>query len=250
MYRVSRLSTIFLALLSSWLAAASAPARAAEGDAIPVYAGDFAPYVTRGEDGATGLMVDLLREIETRTGLAFKVRIVPWARAQHFVSRVKRKAMIIPLTRTTQREPLYDWVVPLLRDPLALMVTDPALNRSSFEAMRDLRVGVQAESPNERLLERMGFTALQVTNDEKTSARLLNRGRIEAWFARPMVARQVYKKVGGDPKELVVGPQRRTPPMYLGAAKDRFATATLAAIRNAFDAMRASGAYARITSRY
>lgn len=226
------------------------PAESGTSETITVYSGSFPPYAGRGPDGTKGLIVDLLDAVTRYSDIQFEVTVVPWARAQHLVGHHRRKAMIAPLTRTDAREKQYDWAAPLLEDPLALMVTNPALENLGFRAMRDLQVGVQAESPNQGLLESMGFNALYAANDEATCARLLRHDRIDAWFARPMVARHVYARAGGDPDDLIVGPEKRTQPMYLAAAKDRFEDSTLETIRRALDTLRRDGRYRRIMERY
>ncbi|WP_176758453.1 substrate-binding periplasmic protein [Limimonas halophila] len=217
---------------------------------ITVYAGDFAPYVSRGEPGPRGVMVDLLRAIAARAEVRFDIRIVPWSRAQHLVGNAGEKAMIIPLTRSEAREDTYDWVVPLLSDPLALVGRDPQIAGMDLADARDLFVAVQANSPNAMILLKEGFRNFQTVTQESSAARLLKLNRVDAWFARPMVARAEYAGVGGDPDTLVVGPARETPPMYLGAAKDTFPRDILNRIRDAFAVLRESGRHAEIIKGY
>jgi len=240
-------------LLAGLLVAVAVWATARAGAATPtvtVYAGDFAPYVTRGEDGPRGVMVELLRAVGERAGVRFAIEIVPWSRAQHLVGGSGGKAMIIPLTRTEAREPDYDWVVPLLSDPLALVARDPKIAGMDLAEARNLFVAVQANSPNAAILREQGFDHVQTVTSEAKAARLLKLRRVDAWFARPMVARAEYAKMGGEPEGLIVGPARDTPPMYLGAAKDAFAPDVLNRIRDAFAALWKSGRRAEIVARY
>jgi len=248
-----------IASLAIGLLAGAAPPAEAPGETlaprdattVPVYAGSFPPYVYRDADGrATGLMVEILTRLGAEAGIRFEVRIMPWARAQLWVGQEQRRAMILPLTRTAAREPRYDWVVPLLHEPLAMMVTDPALAGADFAALRARPVAVQTESPNAAFLREQGFTALNTVNAEATAARMLRHGRVDGWFARPMVARAVFRRVGGDPEALHVGAVKPTPPMFLGATREGFSEALLARLRAAFARLETRGTLAALRERY
>jgi len=246
MIRVAMVCVVALLAPTAWAAAGDVdPERR-----ITVHAGEFAPYVSSGEDGPRGVMVELLRAVGQRADVRFDITVLPWQRAQHIVGDQGRHAMIIPLTRTESREPEYDWVVPLLSDPLALMGREASLADMTFGEARDLVVAVQAESPNAELLRERGFRHVQRVPREARAARLIKLGRADAWFARPMVARAVYGSVGGDSDALVSGPQKRTPPMYLAAAKGRFSEQLRDRLRAAFTGLRADGASARILAKY
>lgn len=239
-----------LLLVLALLAFAALPVRAGEPVVVRVYAGDFPPYVGADAEGPAGIMVDLLDLVGQRADIEFDLQVVPWARAQHLVSERKREAMIIPLTRTPAREDNYDWVVPLLEDPLAIIGIDPALARRDFSELHHVTIGVQTQTPNEALLREMGFERVVIFNSEAAAARMLWIGRIYAWFARPMVAREVFQRIGGNPDTLAIGPQRSTAPMYLAAAQDAFEEHTIAKIRRAFDEIIASGLYDEVLARY
>ena len=241
--------TFGLLLVSRASAAVSADHDAAT-EAIPVYAGAFAPYATHGETRPTGLMVDILDALADEAGVRFDIEIMPWARAQLLVRQGEPPGMIVPLTRTPAREPHYAWVVPLLREPLAMMVTDPDLAKLGFADLRAHSVAVQAESPNAAFLKEKGYRSLDLVNAETTAARMLRHGRVAAWFARPRVARVVYDKTGGAPDSLHTGATRTTPPMYLGATPKAFAPALLKRIRDAFATLRREGRLDSILTRY
>jgi len=233
-----------------WMLASAAGRNAEVERRIAVYAGEFAPYVSAGEAGPHGIMVDLLRAIGRRAEVRFDITVVPWRRAQRLVAYQGHAAMIIPLTRTEAREHDYEWVMPLLSQPLALLGRDADLVDIAFDDASNLVVAVQAESPNAQLLREQDFQRIEYVPRETQAAQLIKLGRADAWFARPMVARAVYDSVGGDPNALVVGPKKHTPPMYLAAAKGAFSEQLCARLRTALAELRADGTYNRIITTY
>jgi len=194
--------------------------------------------------------VELLRALGARAEVNFTIEVVPWRRAQRLVGRFRRKAMIIPLTRIKKRESSYDWVVPLLSDPVTLVGRDPELAEMTFEEARDWLVAAQAESSHADLLSRAGFQRVETVFGEAQAARLLQQGRIDAWFTPMLVAKAVYARIGGDAQSLVAGPTRQTPPFYLAAGKGRFSEELCARLRTAFVELRIDGTYDRIVGAY
>jgi polar amino acid transport system substrate-binding protein len=224
------------------------PARAADVTAdVTIVTAEFPPYAMM-RDGQSGVVLEIVREMALRAGRRTLFDFQPWSRAQKTVQE-RPDVLIIPLTRTTEREPAYQWIAPVLEDEMVLIAPGAGVPIQDFVSAKALRVGVQHDSPGETFLIEQGFTQLAPAVDESTSARKLIIGRIDAWFVRELVATQTARDVGEDPSRLVRGATWKTPPMYLAGSK-AVPAALAERLREALGAMRADGAYDRIVNRY
>ncbi len=71
------------------------------------------PFVYMNEQGnMVGTLVDKLDSILRPTNLHYKFNYIPWKRGLEEINK-KRNLFIFPMTRTTEREHLYKWLVPL-----------------------------------------------------------------------------------------------------------------------------------------
>jgi polar amino acid transport system substrate-binding protein len=235
---------VLAGLLLAAGARAAEPAPAAD---ITIVTAEFPPYAMM-RDGQSGVIVEIVREMALRAGRHALFDFQPWPRAQK-TAQERPDVLIIPLTRTPEREPHYQWIAPVLDDEMVLIASAADAPIRDFAAAKDLRVGVQHDSPGESFLIDRGFRQLAPAVDESTSARKLALGRIDAWFVRQLVATQTARDVGDDPAKLMRGATWKTPPMYLAGAP-RLPTELADALRRALAAMHEDGGYDRIVTRY
>jgi polar amino acid transport system substrate-binding protein len=220
---------------------------AAHAETLTVLAGPIEPYAI--ETGSRpGAAVEVVREMAKRAGLEVNFKFEAWARAQQD-AREGHDLAIIPLTRTTEREPLYSWIAPILSDPFYLQTNRKEVDVASVDAAKGLSIGVLRGADGEADLKSAGIAGTSAGVDEDTNAKMLKAGRIDAWYARGMVASATYAKAGGDPKELKRGAEKATAPMYLGGSPG-FSPELAAKLAKAFEAMKADGSYDRIVKSY
>lgn len=154
------------------------PLQAAE--KIKVVTTEIPPYTL--EIGMRpGIMIELLKLLEDRTGQKHEIVFYPWARAQMLVQS-NPNHIIFPLARTPQREDKYDWALKVMQVD-AVFVTVNGQKLSLEDARKLDHITVQQSSPFEALLKQKGFT--NVVASARTPyqhLRLLEKGRVQAWY--------------------------------------------------------------------
>ena len=79
-----------------------------------IVSGNLPPFTTETGPGTPGALGTLVREMALRLGEAPAIQFYPWTRAQSMVN-TQTRTLILPLTRTPEREDSYRWLVRLYR---------------------------------------------------------------------------------------------------------------------------------------
>jgi polar amino acid transport system substrate-binding protein len=209
---------------AAWLLLLMLAASAARAAEVEIVTGDIPPYTFREtEDGpAKGVVVELVQAMARLVGHSGKMTFLPWKRAVAVAEHGKDGApvLIIPLNRSPEREPLFSWVTPLLKDDTVLVTKEGGKPRiDAPQSAIDYTVGVLLGSPLERELRDKGFKHVDVGVDEETNAKKLRLGRVDAWLVAAMVAPFVYGRLGYPTTELRYGATLRVNDLHLGATK-------------------------------
>ncbi|HYD62315.1 MAG TPA: transporter substrate-binding domain-containing protein [Noviherbaspirillum sp.] len=229
----------FLALL-----APHAPAKE-----FTVNTADIPPFCHEQDGKQGGLAVDLLREAAKATGATFNFRFLAWKRAQAETQSASDQ-LIIPLTRTPEREKSYQWIAPLASYHFVIATRGDRPPPRTLEAAKKLAVGVLRGNPMEIMLPRMGFSNIKPGYTEEALAKLLLGNRIDAWVVADIVAKDVYKKAGGDPGDLHFGPKVGDQMwIYLGASL-QFPEADRKLLADELNRLRNNGEAEKIINRY
>jgi polar amino acid transport system substrate-binding protein len=241
---------LFFAISSLCLFVFSSRALAEKVD-YPVLAASIPPYTTSNGADVGGVVADVFREMAKRTGHSGRIELTSWNRAQQMVRSPQdgNPRFIVPLTRTPEREKLYQWIAPLLLDD-ALIVTLKGARPpiTSRKQLAGVRTGALLGSPLEALLRAEGLGIVDAGTDEETNARKLGSGHIGAWFVARMVAPHVFKSEGFDPARHDYGIVLRRNDLYL-AASPGMPAAEIKKWKQAFSAIKKDGTWKRITTR-
>lgn len=151
-------------------------------------------------DQEKGLLWDIAQDVLNRlkAGQDCKCKpkpsVLPWVRATTVLENEKGKFML-QMARSDEREDLYEWIVPVGNLTFAFVTKTNPPPDTLEEAKALKRIAVYRGSRLEKYLRSNGFEAsLMATNDSNASARLLNYGRVEAWYASVDEALWLYKK--------------------------------------------------------
>lgn len=214
-----------------------------------VNAADIPPFCH--EEGSTqsGIAVDMLRAVSKATGITFSIRFLPWKRAQ-IETQSGADQLIIPLTRTPEREKAYQWIGPVVSYNFVVVTVGDRPAPRTLEEARALSVGVLRGNPMEALLPRLGFTNVKPGYTEDAIARLLQSKRIDAWVVADIVAKDVYRRIGGNPAELRVGVRLGDTMSIQLAASPQFPHADRKAIADELNRLWSSGEAEKIINRY
>ncbi|WP_170252324.1 substrate-binding periplasmic protein [Vogesella urethralis] len=220
----------------------------AQSTPLLVDAADIPPFSYQTMTGDRGIALDILREAAAASGVGLQFRFLPWLRAQA-ETRTGRDRLIIPLTRTPEREAQYTWLAKLCDYRFVLFSAGKPPPATLGEA-RKLRIAVLRSNPAEALLRQQGFTRLEANTSEDTNARMLAAGRVDAWVAADIAAMAIYREAGGDVSRLRSGPGVGEPMAIYLAASPGYADPQARVLADAINRLQRNGATARIVARY
>jgi ABC-type amino acid transport substrate-binding protein len=112
-------------------------------ETIKIYGDDHYPPVCYLEkQNPRGIMIEILRQIEFITGDHFQFELLPWKRA--FVSAERGVGGIVGLSKTSEREIIFDYSDPLYEDDIYIVVHQG--HELPFKTLADLKgkkIGIQ-----------------------------------------------------------------------------------------------------------
>ena len=227
------------------------PWRTVAGQDLKIYTEVSPPSQYLGPDGKlTGFTVDLVREIQRRTGNANPIEVVPWARGYGELQSQPNVALFT-IAQSRERAPLFQWVGPLRELTYQFYVrTDSNLTLNSLEDARKLKlIGVYKDDVREQYLIQKGFTNLDRSVDNTIIVKKLMAGRISAFIIRPDAVDQILKTAGFSPDAVRGTLAFLHLPGYIAFSK-RTPASTVKPWAEAFDEMKNDGTYERIFRRH
>lgn len=227
------------------------PVVQAEPPAAPwrLLATDLPPLALEKGADASGALVELVREMAHRSGQDVRIEFLPWTRAQAMTQNGAR-TLILPLTRTPDREARYRWLVPLYtRHIVFFALGSRSASFPSVERLRKQRIGTLRSTPGLEQLRKRGFTqVIEIESNEKM-ARMLKLGMLEALYGDELINRYSLQKCGLGAGDLNVSPQMETDVLWLGGSKD-ISEAEIALWQDALEQIRRDKTLDRILGKY
>ena len=207
----------------------------------------------REETNVENFFVDLSKEIFKRAGLRLRVQPHYWLKAQKTVMRAKPELgyLIVPLTRTAEREHDFDWLLPIEKYQLQLISNDTKVNVLDTNSLKALPVCALRESPAQYKLQELGFTNIKAEIREKKCYEHLMTGKVKVVMSYgELSAKARFANVGGSAADLKFGLAFREETLYLASSKQVMAAGDLEKIKNALEEMKADGTYAQFRNKY
>lgn len=229
------------------IAILSLPFAAHADDSYVAYTAALPPYTLGNDLEAPGMAHELVLELSARTGIDIKIEYLPWGRAQTMVQETPN-SILFSATRSAAREDLYSWIT-LMAEPREVFVSMGETINSLEEANGAASIVVLDNTPRHGRLTEAGLTNIQTAREAQLAARMLNGGRVEAWYTFDHRAAFVFNREGFDPATLVFGEAQRSPQNWMAAHPD-FDPAIAAQLDAAMAEIRADGTYASILNRY
>ncbi len=182
------------------------PARAAALAPLRLVSGDLPPFAIEGRPEQPGVLAELAEQLLQRAGQPAKTEFYPWARALQMASSQPRIA-ILPLTRTPEREPRFQWLVKLYVQHFVLINRAGEAPLESLEQARRLRITLLRGSPNLAQLQRRGFddTLILQASSVEDMLRLLERGHADALYGGELINMDKVRSSGRDAARFQVG---------------------------------------------
>jgi polar amino acid transport system substrate-binding protein len=207
-------------LLSLMLLALALQGRADTLAPYQIVSGNLPPFTVEAGPNAPGALGVLVREMAERLGEAPPIQFYPWTRALSMVGTQPR-TLILPLTRTAEREASYRWLVKLYRQQFVFIaLRGTAVNLDTLDALRDLRIAVLRGSPNEGHLLGRNFKQVVPANSVLDMARMLERGMADAIYSGDAINLAVLAEYGIPRAQLQLSKPLDHGEIWLGGSLD------------------------------
>lgn len=195
----------------------------------------------------TGSSTDKVREIMARSGLSYRIDLLPWKRAYTAALR-RSNGCVYSTTRTPEREDLFRWIGPLDEAEWVLLArADRHYRFTTLEDARGLRIGTYNGDAREEYLRARGFTVDSAHNDLINPRKLL-LNRIDLWAASLRRGSAVLEQSGWSASIVPVLTFRKVK-VYLACNKGVPEEMTVR-MQAALDAMERDGTSLRIARKY
>ncbi|MGR4041693.1 substrate-binding periplasmic protein [Pseudomonas sp. 910_21] len=220
----------------------------AESPSLDLYVVDAPPLSMLDQAGLHGIVGDATLEAATRAGYTLHFIEAPWARAQQNVRKGVDK-LIIPLSRTPEREADYTWIAPIMTMDRAFFSLDKRVQSMQQARETFARIAVGRGSAQEQKLRTEGFSDTQIYPFEigENPAQLLLMGRVDAWFNGIPETQAIWRNVSN--RTLQVSPSLMKTDLYLACSKQCNAV-FVRHLRAAVETLRKDGTLERIKDAY
>lgn len=198
------------------------------------------------ESGDQGALQEIVAELCQRAGLKPATQFVPWRRAQ-FLATTMPATAIYPLTRLSEREAHYRWLVPLLDENYVLLAVRGKL--LPVEQMKGKRIALLRGAAQAAILKEQGFTRFVEASSIDEVHRFLLGGMADAAFGERRIIAASLKGHGSDAGDFETSAPVRTTTAWLAGSLD-FDDTDSALFQRALDNMRADGTLRRILARH
>ncbi|GIZ11800.1 ABC transporter substrate-binding protein [Pseudomonas sp. NCCP-436] len=150
-------------------------------DPVHLYMPDAPPLTLLNQGSHHGLTGDIVLAALARSGRLVRIEGEPWPRAQMRVAS-GRNLLIVPLSRTPEREEQYTWIAPLMILERAFFSLDEPVSSFAEALQRYQRIGVGLGTPQAEILKQQGFSESQIVQLKlgENPAWMLEKGRIDA----------------------------------------------------------------------
>ena len=185
-----------------------------------IVSGDLPPFTIESGPDQPGALASLVHDMALRLGTAPTIQFYPWTRALSMVGTQPR-TLILPLTRTPERENNYRWIVKLYRQQFVFIALRGAsVNLNTMHTLRELRIAVLRGSPNESQLLNRNFQNVLPANSVLDMARMLERGMADAIYGGDAINLAVLADYGIARAQLQVSKPLDYGEIWLGGSLD------------------------------
>lgn len=193
----------------------------AAGEPLKLHMPDAPPLTFQDYQRGNGMVGDVTLAAIALTGRLSHIAIEPWPRAQLKVAK-GRNLLIIPLSRTADREALYTWIVPIMPLERAFFSLDEPVRSFAEARRRYRRIGIGLGTAQEEILRKEGFADEQIVSITlgDNPAKLLELGRIDAWFTGVPEGLYIWQKSASRTQVLRMSPALTSTDLYLACSRD------------------------------
>ncbi len=178
------------------------PLPAAAGDidfsGLTIMTEHYPPYNFMRNGLVVGFSTDIVMDILNRLQAPVKredILLLPWAQGYRRILTSPRN-VLYSMTRTQEREKLFQWAGPLVTNKVGLLAKKSAnVKIRTFHDLRSYRVGVVRDDVGQQLLVNRGYPEdeLDIANDSASNIRKLEKNRIDLFCYDLFVANYLLR---------------------------------------------------------
>ncbi len=184
----------------SFLLVWSLSCSAGETPALRIITVEEPPASFVGPDGLLdGFVVDLVKALQRQLQDQSALELMPEGRAM-LTAQQENNVLLFSFSRTTEREALYHWILPVLQKRWQVYL--PAQSLRQLHSLADLRklsaIGVVRGDVRESYLIQLGFTNLVAVNGHQQNLQMLQSGRVQAIISDSLELAYITRQQNGQ----------------------------------------------------
>lgn len=201
---------------------------------VTVVTEDYPPFNMQKDSNTVGISTDILRGAFQKAGIDYKISMFPWARAYDMATN-DANTCVYSTTRTEEREGLFKWVGPLVRNDWVLFGRVDSPKLTSLNDAKNYTIGGYQGDALTNYLKAQGLK-VDEANADRLNPQKLQAKRIDYWAAGAALGPYVASREGVT--GLVPELQIKETQMFLACNKgvsDEVVTKLNAAIKQMMD---------------
>lgn len=201
---------------------------------VTIVTEDYPPFNMQKDNNTVGISTDILRGALQKAGIDYKISMFPWARAYDMAMN-DANTCVYSTTRTEEREGLFKWVGPLVRNDWVLFGRSDSPKLSSLSDAKNYTIGGYQGDALTNYLKAQGLK-VDEANADRLNPQKLQAKRIDYWAAGAALGPYVASREGVT--GLVPELQIKETQMFLACNKgvsDEVVTKLNAAIKQMMD---------------
>ncbi|QFU22585.1 transporter substrate-binding domain-containing protein [Shewanella eurypsychrophilus] len=180
-------------LLTSVLIIMSLTVTQLRAETLQILTYEESPFALRVGKTHKGLLVDMLKELFSRTDLQYELKFIPLKRAIITTERMPGHC-VLPVGRSQEREASFHWISPVLVSRYGLYSRDDVIiPLTTLSDAKPYTIGSFLGSGIGEYLTDLGFD-VDLASVSAQNLRKLKRSRIELWAAELISAREQMQK--------------------------------------------------------
>lgn len=234
--------------LSIFVMAICAIPWAANAETLEIYTLNAPPLTMEGAD-KHGIDGDVLLEAVRRAGFKANLNFIPWRRGQSIVESGEN-LLIIPFSRTAERETRFTWIAPILELERSFATLEKPIDSIEQAKAEGKTILVGMGSAQEAMLMAHGidkkYRIEQVIG--LSEVQMLTTGRVDTWFNSSLETLWKWKN-SGEKRKAVIGKAVSSDTSYVACSK-KCSRDIVEPIRKAIESMREDGTIKKIVDGY
>lgn len=158
---------------------------------------DYPPFnmMVSGGSEIVGISTEKVRELMRRAKEPYTIKLFPWNRAYQ-MGRAEPRTCVFSTTRTPEREPLFKWIGPLVKNNWVIFARkNDSRNPHNLDELRDFVLGVYRSDAVGEFLAGRGFKT-DVANYDADNPRKLLYHRFDYWATGELLGLAILRQQG------------------------------------------------------